>query len=377
MPSSSAPCAAESKASKRNSVLRKIEFLCLDLVRQLSSPSQPTRIILRASEDDAHKQVVILPRQDMRLTFIMQCLSRIYQLVSNGQQSTKRDLYYDNKNLYKSQANLDRTITAICDLLDEPRTALNIISSSKGILSGALAFLTMDQKLIDCRNQQVLIFESLMDHRVISEAFFIIVVEKDATFQKMIDEGFFDFFPKSVLVTGKGYPDICTRQVLRWLVDQLALPIFGLFDSDPHGIEIMLTFKYGSVSERREGLGCCVKQIQWLGFKPSDIRNLPIRGHQFLKLCNRDFVKITKIRRRAQGLDEHDVVEELDVLRTLRTKLELEALSTIAPQFIVRGYLFPRLAVLLESASRNPQYPALETDEQADDNGTRSGCEAT
>ncbi|KIH43979.1 hypothetical protein ANCDUO_26008 [Ancylostoma duodenale] len=72
----------------------------------------------------------------MRLAFIMQCLSRIYQLVSNGQQSTKRycgseylsDLYYDNKNLYKNQANLDRTITTICDLLDEPRTALNIVS---------------------------------------------------------------------------------------------------------------------------------------------------------------------------------------------------------------------------------------------------------
>ncbi|ETN75857.1 type IIB DNA topoisomerase [Necator americanus] len=233
---SSSSLKEEDLTCKQKSILRKIEFICLDLVKQLSSTSHSNKIILRASEDDAHKQIVIFPRQGMRLAFIMQSLARIYQLITNGQQSTKRDLYYDNKKLYKNQGNFDRSISTICDLLDEPRVVLNIISSSRGIISGALAFLTKDKQLIDCRNQQVLISEYLMDHRVVSEAQFIIVVEKHAMFEKMIDEGFFECFPKSVLVTGKGYPDICTRQLLRWLVDQLAVPVYGLFDSDPHGI---------------------------------------------------------------------------------------------------------------------------------------------
>ncbi|KAK6036810.1 hypothetical protein COOONC_25685, partial [Cooperia oncophora] len=120
-------------------------------------------------------------------------------------------------------------------------------------------------------------------------------------------------------IQGKGYPDICTRKVLRWLVEKLNVPIYGLFDSDPHGIlmldtlsiEIMLTFKYGSLSDCREGQGCHVKQIQWLGFKPSDISRLPIMQHQFLNLSNRDFMKISKIRRRAQGLGENDIVTEV------------------------------------------------------------------
>ncbi|KAK6750008.1 hypothetical protein RB195_002169 [Necator americanus] len=358
---SSSSLKEEDLTCKQKSILRKIEFICLDLVKQLSSTSHPNKIILRASEDDAHKQIVIFPRQGMRLAFIMQSLARIYQLITNGQQSTKRDLYYDNKKLYKNQGNFDRSISTICDLLDEPRVVLNIISSSKGIISGALAFLTKDKQLIDCRNQQVLISEYLMDHRVVSEAQFIIVVEKHAMFEKMIDEGFFECFPKS----GKGYPDICTRQLLRWLVGQLAVPVYGLFDSDPHGIEIMLTFKYGSISERREGQGCCIKQMQWLGFKPSDIRSLPIVSQHFLKLRNRDFVKISKIRRRALGLDEFVVAKELDILRSLRSKLELEALSMIAPQFIIRVYLLPRLVRLLQSFSRTVQHPALETEGKA------------
>uniref|UniRef100_A0A0K0CUI6 DNA topoisomerase (ATP-hydrolyzing) n=1 Tax=Angiostrongylus cantonensis TaxID=6313 RepID=A0A0K0CUI6_ANGCA len=218
------------------------------------------------NDDDAEKQIVIRPRQGKRLAYIMQCLAQIYRLIYNDQQSTKRDLFYEQKKLYKNQANLDRTITSICDLLNEARVALNIVSSSKGILFGALAFMTSEGKLIDCRSQPVLISESLENFRLISSTQFIIVVEKDAIFQKLIDEGYFEYFPRSLLVTGKGYPDLCTRKVLQWIVDQLAVPIYGLFDSDPHGIEIMLTYKYGSSSDCVEGRHCHVKQIQWLGY---------------------------------------------------------------------------------------------------------------
>ncbi|CAJ0603431.1 unnamed protein product [Cylicocyclus nassatus] len=205
------------------------------------------------------------------------------------------------------------------------------VCSSKGLLSGAIAFLTKEQRLIDCRHQQVLISETLLKCRVLNGAEFIVVVEKDAAFQKMIDDGFFECFPGSILVTGRGYPDLCTRKMMRWLVDQLSVPLYGLFDSDPHGQD------------------CYVKQIQWLGFKPSEVHNLPVASNQYIKLSNRDFVKIRKLRRRAQALGEQNVVVELDILCSLRSKLELEALSSIAPQFIVRMYLLPRLKDVLES----------------------------
>ncbi|PIO67329.1 hypothetical protein TELCIR_10923 [Teladorsagia circumcincta] len=169
---------------------------------------------------------------------------------------------------------------------------------------------------------------------------------------------------------GKGYPDICTRKVLRWLVEKLNVPIYGLFDSDPHGIEILLTFKYGSVSDSREGRGCNVKEIQWLGFKPSDVSQLPIMQHQFLKLGNHDFMKISKIRRRAQGLGENDVVSELDLLHSLRSKLELEAVSSIAPQYIIRVYLMSRLAPLPTPGFRTI-LPQIEARCQEQDNIVR------
>lgn len=45
---------------------------------------------------------------------------------------------------------------------------------------------------------------------------------------------------------GKGYPDINTRLMLKKVFDSHKLPIYVLTDGDPHGIEIMLTYRYGS-----------------------------------------------------------------------------------------------------------------------------------
>lgn len=40
-----------------------------------------------------------------------------------------------------------------------------------------------------------------MDFQLINEARFVLVVEKDASFQKLTDEGFFEIYPNSILVT--------------------------------------------------------------------------------------------------------------------------------------------------------------------------------
>ncbi|WKY04797.1 hypothetical protein Q1695_005647 [Nippostrongylus brasiliensis] len=132
------------------------------------------------------------------------------------------------------------------------------------------------------------------------------------------------------------------------------------FDGLLAGIEIMLTYKYGSMSDCKEGRGCFVKEMQWLGFKPSDASVLPIMSHQFIGLYNRDFVKITRIRRRAERLREYDVVKELDLLRSMRCKLELEAVSSIAPQFIINGYLLYRLPAPVPVCYRSPNQALVD-----------------
>lgn len=46
---------------------------------------------------------------------------------------------------------------------------------------------------------------------------------------------------------GKGYPDTNTRLILNKLRELHTLPIYALTDADPYGIEIMLTYRHGSL----------------------------------------------------------------------------------------------------------------------------------
>lgn len=74
-----------------------------------------------------------------------------------------------------------------------------------------------------------------------------------------------------IMHQGKGYADLATRQFLHLIHDvRPLLPILCVVDCDPHGIDIMRNYKYGS-----KGLGheenTRIPGLQWLGVKMEDI----------------------------------------------------------------------------------------------------------
>lgn len=72
-------------------------------------------------------------------------------------------------------------------------------------------------------------------------------------------------------VKGKGYADLATLEFLN-LVHSMRpiLPIMCVVDCDPHGIDIMRTYKYGSRSLSHED-NATVTGMQWLGIRMEDI----------------------------------------------------------------------------------------------------------
>lgn len=95
--------------------------------------------------------------------------------------------------------------------------------------------------------QGVIIPSNLQEiERVRSDAKFILVIEKDASFQYCIETRIIEKMPL-ILITGKGFPDASTREMLRILVDKLGIPALGLCDGDPYGIEIICIYRFGSM----------------------------------------------------------------------------------------------------------------------------------
>lgn len=75
---------------------------------------------------------------------------------------------------------------------------------------------------------------------------------------------------------GKGYPDLCTREFARKLSESRRLlddPLrfHVLVDSDPDGMAIMSTYKYGSMAHTRDNARLNIPCLRWLGLRTSDV----------------------------------------------------------------------------------------------------------
>ena len=99
-----------------------------------------------------------------------------------------------------------------------------------------------------------------------TDALVVIVIEKESSFSQLISHGCLDLCKnKCILVTGKGYPDVASRQLVKRLSEfkiiesgkgldsgsdailtESSLKIACLIDGDPHGFQIFLNYKFGS-----------------------------------------------------------------------------------------------------------------------------------
>ncbi|GCB64386.1 hypothetical protein scyTo_0009803 [Scyliorhinus torazame] len=162
-----------------------------------------------------------------RFALILKTLSMIYKLVQSNTYATKRDLYYNETQLFGSQIILDGIINDICCMLKVPRRCLHILSTSKGCIAGDLCYTEEDGNRVNCAcNSTAVLVPSNVDG---------IKMEKDATFQRLLDDDFCTNLFPCIIVTGKGVPDLNTRLMVRKLWDMLHIPVFALMDADPHG----------------------------------------------------------------------------------------------------------------------------------------------
>ncbi|XP_072918460.1 meiotic recombination protein SPO11 [Hemitrygon akajei] len=277
-----------------------------------------------------------------RFALILRTLSMIYKLVQSNTYATKRDLYYNDTQLFGSQVILDGIINDVCCMLKVPRRSLHVLSTSKGCIAGDLCYTEEDGSRVNCAcSSKAVLVPSNVDgiRNLNSPAQFVLIVEKDATFQRLLDD---DFCTKSfpcIIITGKGVPDLSTRLMVRKLWDTLQIPIFALVDADPHGIEIMCIYKYGSMSMSFDAHSLTVPIISWLGLLPSDIQRLNIPKEVLIPLTENDMNKLTKLQKRPYIGCQPVWKKEMEIMETAKVKAEIQALASISSDYLTRVYL--------------------------------------
>nr|XP_033818649.1 meiotic recombination protein SPO11 isoform X1 [Geotrypetes seraphini]XP_033818650.1 meiotic recombination protein SPO11 isoform X1 [Geotrypetes seraphini] len=339
-------------------VLRAIESVIQDIVSSLSRNEPPFFTLNNRSSwgniefnESVGLQMIShcttkkvrsdCPKSAQRFALILKILSMIYKLVQSNMYATKRDIYYTNVQLFGSQHIVDTIIDDISCLLKIPRRSLHILSTSKGCIAGDLCY-TEDGTKVNCAGNamSVLVPSNIQGiTNMTSNAKFILIVEKDATFQRLLSDDFCNKVSPCIMITGKGVPDLNTRLLVRKLWDTFHIPIFTLVDADPYGIEIMCIYKYGSMSMSFDAHNLTVPSIRWLGILPSDIKRLHISPDALIPLTEMDKKKLASLQKRPYVACQPIWKKEMEIMEASNMKAEIQALTSLSSDYLSKVYL--------------------------------------
>lgn len=293
------------------------------------------------------RKIISLKNKNTSRSFVlmMNVLLEVYKNMQQNSSCTKREIYYKNKDMFKTQESVNRSVNSICTMLDVQEQDLGVMASAKGLIVGDIKMVFSNDDIVDCiRVQQVP--QNVSDIKnFITNAEFVLIVEKDTVFQKFLNDPLGrEFLANTVMITAKGYPDISTRLLVKRINDLLVdIPIYILVDADPYGIEIMCTYKFGSFTKIFNAEQYAVPKIRYLGLMPSDLEHMCCMVQN---ATPEDLKKVDELLERPYVVGQ--LREELFWLKTRKKKAEIECLYEQSLNYIINTYI-PNQALNLVS----------------------------
>ena len=321
-------------------VLQKIDSIFTKVLTQINKKEMPyLEVPLRRRENIVYNQHgnLFLGNSTEKFSFdgpyedylqILSIARFVKNLLTENVHATKREIYYKDVKLFAmDQGWADRAIDNLAVLLETRRKCLNIVASAKGVCIGSLKIRDsgdeIDLERLGSRGWAITPLLEKVDI-LESDAEFILVSEKEAAFIQFTEEKLWKKIP-CIILTGKGMPDIATREFLKTLVKELKIPAYGIFDSDPYGIDIMLTFALGSVSTAHETPWLAVNNFYWLGVYPNEVENLP--KESILPPSDSDIKKAKRMLLRPYIQKRNDLKLQLELFLNKKYKAEIQSLS--------------------------------------------------
>ena len=335
-------------AKIEDAVVNFLHSIVHDKELAINVPHQPCKescyfednILKSSQKEKAELKKISFNRKasEHKFTIIVNLMSYIHTMLYTNTKCTKRELYYNNPTLMKDQSFVDSALSEISIFLNVPLWELNVLSSSKGLVAGHLQMITEKDEVINCNNNTGTLVPSevLQLKSIRIDADFVLILEKDTVFKRLLDDGILDKCrSKVVLITAKGYPDINTRLFLKRIRDEYKdLSILALVDGDPFGIDIMFTYRYGSMKMANAVDKLAVPSIIWIGIHPSEISTLNLPA---MELTERDVKKIDELLKRPYI--NQFIMKELKMMKLINLKAEIESLCDISANYLIDNYL--------------------------------------
>eukprot|EP00092_Neocalanus_flemingeri_P018537 GFUD01020073.1.p1 GENE.GFUD01020073.1~~GFUD01020073.1.p1 ORF type:complete len:386 (-),score=150.16 GFUD01020073.1:180-1337(-) len=281
-----------------------------------------------------------------KLDNVVMVLEIMLGLIESGTRTTKRDIFYQHFCDFSNQRELDSLVGVIVAMMQIPRLLLGVVATSKGLVVGDLLYTNSEDVVVDCSLAVGgdSVPQDVMEMRdVVTTAKFVLVVEKDAVFQRLLEEGVMGgHMPSMIMITGKGVPDLASRQLVYMLSSHLGIPVMIMTDCDPYGLDICMMYKYGSLAMSWAAESLAVPTSVWLGLLPSDISRLSIMPSSMKPHSAQDCKKMVDLSRREYVMEDPLLRGELEVLWEMGRKAEIQQVAEerergfLAQQFLPR-----------------------------------------
>jgi DNA topoisomerase VI subunit A len=271
----------------------------------------------------------------------MRVLEIIHTLVERDIHATKREIFYNDVNLFKDQLYSDKIIDDIPPLLSTTRDSTHVVASAKGMAIGRLIISdsgdTIDLTKLGSGGWSITPFLDKIKI-VESDAEFILVVEKDAALIRLSEAKWWNKVP-CIIITGKGSADIATRSFLRKMVKTLKIPAFALMDSDPYGMYIYSVYLRGSKRLSYESPFLATPELKLLGVLSRDLDKYNIPKECWLKMTDKDIKRAKEMLKEPFVQKNEQWTADLQLMIELKRKAEIQALSSHGFEYLTETYL--------------------------------------
>ncbi|KAA8912426.1 Spo11/DNA topoisomerase VI subunit A [Sphaerosporella brunnea] len=321
----SAPPPTQDLVAPQTSLLTRITTLLTSLHTPLLAHQSPTLSIASRTTTLPTAHTLSFLTHPWRFSIYLLLLSYIHQLLLTNTTATKRDLFYRNPTLFRRQAVVDKAIDDLACTFGVRRGELHVVAAAKGLVVGGVTLVLTAGRRVECQDVATLIPPGVEGVEIREDVKWVLWVEKEAVFHSLAPLVGED----KLLVTGKGYPDIATRELLVRLA-AAGRTVYALVDLDPHGLEIAEVVRRGSRSLSHE-TGLAVAGLRWLGIRREDVVG---RMEGVVRLTARDREKAKSMLARPEGNGEMRVC--LQQLLWWGVKAEIEILGDGVWEWVLR-----------------------------------------
>ncbi len=270
------------------------------------------------------------------------------ELLEVGKHTSLRDVFYMIKrtipntkiNIVDEQTESDDAIEDLEVLTGLSREQLNINANKMGSVAGHVIVEDKGDEIDWSRmgsggwsipsNVEEIKFKKV-------KAKYVIYMEKAAVWERLHEDKFWDK-QNCIIMSSQGQTTRGIRRLLQRLSQEHDLPIYVLCDGDPYGYYIYSVLKYGSINLAHMSESMTLQNAKYLGITVDDIEKYGLKKN-LIAFKEVDMTRLEQLQNYEWFKDHKAWQRQFKMMKTLKAKLEIQALSSRGISFISDKYL--------------------------------------